>query len=375
MKNELVIPAGDSINALQLREIQEFIEAHPDDFKEICSAAVRWENLKTGIQTWDDYENAFLRGRGLSRTTYRTYSFAAKEFFEFTGRLWVEQVKPAHIERYHDHLIDRGIELDTAALRIRALKAVFRGVEEWIWRQKPNSAEYKSPFECMTQKLRQKLSKTRKGNRKKKAMTKDEFNALRKWLKGQDGHKARCNYAIVYFLAGSGLRASELLQLRWKNLSYFEGTWTAEFTGKGDKEAEQELFAPAVEATQEYFRLQFKRDPRPEDHLFYTVPGFPGDALRPMPYHTLHRRIQDLGKAAMEAGIIKRDLIFSPHLFRRTYTTILDKEGMGLVAIQGKSRHSSIETLVKHYIDDEEKASPYLDRAFGEETAQQGVTV
>ena len=53
---------------------------------------------------------------------------------------------------------------------------------------------------------------------------------------------------------------------------------------------------------------------------------------------------------------------FSPHLFRRSYATLLYKSGMGLKAIQGKTRHASIEVLVRHYIHDEEPATPYFER-------------
>ena len=50
------------------------------------------------------------------------------------------------------------------------------------------------------------------------------------------------------------------------------------------------------------------------------------------------------------------------HLFRRTYATCLYRAGMGIKAIQAKTRHASIGTLVKHYIYEVEDASPYLKK-------------
>ena len=67
----------------------------------------------------------------------------------------------------------------------------------------------------------------------------------------------------MYTLATSGLRASELCQLHWRDLDFSDGTWTARFTGKGALAAEQELYTPAVEACHRYFRAAMKRDPRP----------------------------------------------------------------------------------------------------------------
>ncbi len=81
-----------------------------------------------------------------------------------------------------------------------------------------------------------------------------------------------------------------------------------------------------------------------------------------MTAHRLWVRISTIGAAAREAGIIKRDLKSSPHLYRRTYATLLYKQGMKLKAIAEKTRHASIEVLVKHYIHDEEPASLYFER-------------
>lgn len=81
-----------------------------------------------------------------------------------------------------------------------------------------------------------------------------------------------------------------------------------------------------------------------------------------MLYHVLWDRVRKIGARARAAGILKRDLQFSPHLFRRSYATALYKSGMGLKAIQEKTRHANIDVLTRHYISDEEPASPHFDR-------------
>lgn len=164
-------------------------------------------------------------------------------------------------------------------------------------------------------------------------------------------------------LAASGLRASELCQLEWGDLDFASGKWTARFIGKGAKDAEQELFPAAVEACRQYFGCHFRRAPRPEDALFYTVPTFPHQEPEPMTPHTLWTRVRSMGAAAVEAGVITRELQFSRHLFRRSYATLLYKSGMKLKAIQNLTRHANIETLCKHYVDDSEPATPFLAQA------------
>ena len=120
----------------------------------------------------------------------------------------------------------------------------------------------------MSEKLLHKLSRTKKGNRTRKALVAAELRALLAWLEEDRSTRGLENHAIVLMLATSGLRASELCQLRWQDLDQVEGTWTAQFTGKGGTSAEQELYAPAVEACRRYFVVGRGRDPRPEDALF-----------------------------------------------------------------------------------------------------------
>ena len=122
------------------------------------------------------------------------------------------------------------------------------------------------------------------------------------------------------------------------------------------------MYTKAVRAAHIYFRGQFHRDPEQADHLLYGLAAFPGDTPKPMTPHRLWVRIKDIGSRARAGEIIKRDLQFSPHLFRRTYATLLYKSGMGLKAIQAKTRHANIEVLAKHYISDDEPASPYFDK-------------
>jgi integrase len=96
--------------------------------------------------------------------------------------------------------------------------------------------------------------------------------------------------------------------------------------------------------------------------MFYTIPAFADDEVSPMPYQVLWYRIHKIGKKDREREIIKRDLQFSPHLLRRTCATLLYREGMKIRAIPEKTRHSNIETLMKHYVHDDDQASPYLEK-------------
>ena len=215
----------------------------------------------------------------------------------------------------------------------------------------------------MDEKLKKKLSRKKK-DRTKKALNIRETKEIFKLLKSDKTLKGKFDYAIAYFLVNSGLRAFELLQLRWKDIEESEGFIYAYFTGKGNKPDKQEIPPEALKAVKDYFKSYFKRDPKPDEYLFYTLPRYPGEPPRRLEYQTLYNHIRWIGEKVKEAGILKRDIQFTPHLFRRTYASLLYKKGMKLKAIQEKTRHASIETLVNHYIDDSEPATPYLKAVF-----------
>jgi integrase len=304
-------------------------------FPTIAAGLKKCQSIFDAIKNFEDIERTFLLGAGLSVNTYRSYLEAIKQFYTFTNHKHPLQVVPGDIEAFHDHLIEGGADRNTASLRIRGLKKFFSGIRNVI-------PFYTSPFELMSETLVRKLNRTKKGNRTKAALSLAEVKRLLAWLELEHPEE----HAAIFMLVTSGLRASELLQLRWKDISFNEGAWTAVFTGKGSLEAEQELYGPAVEVLR-----SLRRSTAPEARLFE------------LDYHQLWAHVSAMGKLARERGILTRDVQFSPHLFRRTYATLLYRAGMGLKAIQCKTRHASLEVLAKHYIDDSEPASPVLERA------------
>jgi len=337
----------------------EFQQAFPT----IAAGLRKAQSVFDSIKSFEDIERVFLKGAGLSVNTYRSYLSSVRAFYEWSGGKHPLTVVPADIESWYDSL-SAHVDRSTACLRICGLKRFFVGVQKVV-------PVFTSPFDAcvMSSKLSAKLSRVKKGNRTKKAMTAAELRALLAWLEGDRTARGLEDYAIVFTLATSGLRASELLQLRWQDLDLADATWTARFTGKGDTAAEQELYPQAVEACRRYFIVVKKRNPEPADALFWTLPALKGEISAPMKYHALWRRVRQIGERARAAGILKRELQFSPHLMRRTYATCLYRSGMGLRAIQLKTRHANMEVLLRHYVDDSAPASPHLEKILAEVTA------
>jgi integrase/recombinase XerD len=210
--------------------------------------------------------------------------------------------------------------------------------------------------------LNRKLNRSKRRHRTKQALTKAELKGLLACLRKDQSIKGLENYAIVMTLLASGLRTSELCQLNWGDLYYDDGRYTAYFTGKGGRAAEQELYPASVAAAKGYFLAQFRRNPNPGDHFFYTLENYKGRTLTPLKTPTLWARIREIGFSAIRSGVITRELEFSPHLFRRTFATLYYRETRDLKATQLATRHSSVDVLMKHYVDSAQGISEVVSK-------------
>ncbi|MCK5569662.1 MAG: site-specific integrase, partial [Spirochaetes bacterium] len=288
------------------------------------------------INSFEDLESYFLRGAGLSRYTYRNYRDSFKRLYDFLKGKHPAQVTAADLEAFYDRRLET-VDRLTAYLDIRGIKKCFEGMKYAV-------PGLKSPFDKMPEKLVKKLNRT-KQQQTKGTLSKAEIQNVLEFLSKGVQVKDVGNYAIVQFLYSTGLRGEELCSLRYKDIEYDEDEkiYYAVGIGKGEKPFRQEIvYHEAVEVARRYFHLVHGRDPRLEDPLFWTI----SHGIRPMRYHALYERIKELGEKLKEAGVIRRNVNFTPHLLRRSIITHLYKNGMRIKALRHFSRHSSVETLM-----------------------------
>lgn len=144
-----------------------------------------------------------------------------------------------------------------------------------------------------------------------------------------DGHR---NRAIIEVLYGSGLRVSELINLKISNIYFAEGYMLVE--GKGNK---QRLVPLSDESEKQIKRWNIQRNAGKitkgnEDFLFLNQRG---SRLSRMAIFKLTKNLAEL------AGINKN---ISPHTFRHSFATHLLENGANLRAIQQLLGHESITT-------------------------------
>lgn len=310
------------------------------------------------INSFQDLELWLLNGRGLSQNTYKTYLEAVKQFYNYYEGLHPLQWTPAHIEKFYDHVRERN-GISTASLRISGIKKICSNIKEQL-------PFWDNPFDIMPESVQSKLKTTEKG-KKKKALYKRELQAVIDHLKADPTLKGKQNLAMILTLVTTGLRAAELCELHYGSIEHDPDSdiWYLTGIGKGNKPFHVEVHPDAVRAAHDAFKARFKRDWKQGDYLFYSLENYHGKPPARINKSTLWVRLRDIGNQLKEKGLIRQDIEFSAHLFRRTFLTLLSKEGMRTVALQQHSRHSSTDTLERHYVDDTESTRPYLDKILG----------
>ncbi len=143
------------------------------------------------------------------------------------------------------------------------------------------------------------------------------------------GHR---NLAIIELLYGSGLRVSELINIKISNINFKENY--IKVVGKGNKERLVPMSEPSKKALDIWIkeRSMMNIKPKQGDYLFLNRRG---SAISRVMIFIIVKNIVE------KAGIKKN---ISPHTFRHSFATHLLDGGANLISIQQLLGHSSITT-------------------------------
>lgn len=135
--------------------------------------------------------------------------------------------------------------------------------------------------------------------------------------------------AILEMMYGSGMRVSEICELRRHNLDLKDRKRVLIKRGKGKRDRHVPLGKLAIEALQHYFSFEkFKKYKIP--HVFLSNMG------NPIARETIWRNVK---KYAHDAKISKN---ISPHTFRHSFATALLHNGADIRIIQEMMGHENI---------------------------------
>lgn len=298
------------------------------------------------VNTWEDVRREFFLGEGKSRETIKSYLVAAKQYFEFCDGLHPMQTgTPERIEEFYDSLIARGVTIDTAAIRIRGLKYMYKRIEEKV-------PFYEGPFDGMNDALKKKITATTKDTAERDALSKREVLAIYKLLKQDTSPIGLRRYALFRFGVTSGLRAQEISDLRWNNLQETDEGIKATFVGKGRKRRTVYVERSAYLAMRKSYWANTEHGDRRLDT----------DRIFGVSKPTIHNDCKAIQALAVEAGAMRANLFFSTHVMRHTAATLDIAAGAALDSVQRKLGHSSLATTQRYLHSNENWTEIYEKR-------------
>ena len=272
---------------------------------------------------WDssfkNFKNYLKLERGLSDNSIKSYDFDLILFKKFLDLNQIKDTplncKSETIKNYlYKNLSDK--KSRSQARSISALKSFFNYlVFEGLIKDSPIS-NIEAP------KLERKLPEV---------LTEDEINQLIKSVNLNHVFGQR-NKTIIEVLYGTGIRVSELVNLKLSNIFFRESI--LKVTGKGDKERFVPLGKIASTEIKTYINIRdrMKIDSKNTDILFINRYG------RKLTRSMIFKIIKDASKSI---GLEKK---ISPHTLRHSFATHLLKNGADLRTIQLILGHESITT-------------------------------
>lgn len=240
-----------------------------------------------------------LKLRGFSQNTVKTYTHSNTLFL-----VWVkkqpEQVTEQDVKDYLAHLIsDEKISASSIALKKAALKFLF---DEIMKKDIVNMKTPKIPKHIPV------------------VLTKDE---VKKLIESAGSYKSKM---IIQFLYSSGLRLSELIQLKIDDLEIKEKMgWV-----RGGKGGKDRMFILSDTIIKELEKYLLTLEPK-EKYLF---PGPKG--------HVSPRNVQKILENATEKSGLKKKV--HPHMLRHCFATHLLDAGVDIRKIQELLGHSNLQT-------------------------------
>lgn len=141
---------------------------------------------------------------------------------------------------------------------------------------------------------------------------------------------------IIYILLYSGLRVSELVNLKIQDLDRL--TMMIKIVGKGGKYREVPLKPETAEIIRVYLETERKESPfATSEYLLVT------QRAGKMDTDTVNKVLKKMGKTLK--------LVIYPHKFRHTFCTRLLKKGVDLTTVAKLAGHASIQTTASYYIN------------------------
>ena len=252
--------------------------------------------------------------KGVSKDTILNYSYDLRLFFEALKKKTTSDFRANDIQEFVRIETGKMLSIPTILRRISSIKNFYRFLEK----------ERIISFDL------NEIDKPKGSKRLPTCISYEEVEALLNApdLDKPEGQRDRAMLEVMY---SSGLRISELLSLKVKQINYQRGT--LKIIGKGNKERIVPIGDYALEYLNKYIEEGRKKNPnRNSEFIFLNRYGEPLSRV----YFFLQVK-----KYAEQVGISAE---ISPHTLRHCFATHMLENGAELRAVQEMLGHANIAT-------------------------------
>jgi len=267
-------------------------------------------NIENNSQLISDYLAYLEIEKGLSKNTINAYRNDILDFFEFLNvQKSIEQIKRKDFSSFTKHLYKKDLNSSTIVRKIASIKGFFK-------------------FLCFKRNIQSNPAISINSPKVPKRLPKDlTINEIEKILKNDLNS---LEYAIVELLYSSGVRVSELSELKYNNVDIKNRL--IKVFGKGSKER----IIPINKKCSEILKNYLKK--REIISLKYNNPEnfFLKDDGKKITRQFVYKIIKKQGE------VLNKQI--SPHTIRHSFATHLLEGGADLRVVQELLGHSSIVT-------------------------------
>ncbi len=270
----------------------------------------------------DDFAE-YLRGEKRSENTVMEYTLMVRDMLKHIGKR-AEDITLGDLNRYKMYLsTKKKYSKNSLYLAVKAIGAYFK-------------------FKGLD--TARGLSAPRRPKQMPKYLSEDEVKRLL-----EAAREDPRDYAIISLLVYSGLRVSELCNLRLEDVDFEERVIYVR-SGKGDKDRIVVVSQPVIDAIENYLYTR-------EDDMEYLFSSRKSERISRVQVFRIVKKYAEM------AGI-KKDV--TPHVLRHTLATTLLRRGVDIRFIQQFLGHSSVATTqIYTHVDDALLKSVY-DKALQE---------
>jgi integrase len=305
-------------------------DLHPDTGSEASQALAAPDSdaaLRSAVNLWAEQNT---RPETLARPEKLRDKVSAVTSFFDSSRKHPGDVTPEDVSRWRDEMVSRGLKPATVYARVSRVSAFYR----WLMsdpqlsrfiRGNPASQarpRYPRPYQSEFT----------------KALSDDEMNSLVAVVRGvaESGSVVgKRDYALLLFYFLTGLRRSEVIGLRGKDLDFKDGSLIIKYRRKGGKFTAREVSDSAVYAALEaYLEAAGRQNVLGTERPLWTRHDRAGKPGAPL---TARALVENLKAYAKQAGLGH----FHLHQTRHTYARIVAEETGSFLETQEALDHEN----------------------------------